>query len=106
MSDSLRGDVPSLACLREALGQTFRLEDANGNSAAVELRTVHEGVAMSPRYECYSAVFVLPDAMQAAQACYRLHHPRDANWTLMLTPIVPEAGRARLELVIHRERPD
>jgi hypothetical protein len=95
--------LPSLTRLQADLGQTYRLTDAKGDSFEAVLSHVREAPAMSRRYQCYAAQFVLDE--RRPQAVYAVRAGAN-EWPLLLTPIGPdEHGRPTLEAVFHIKRP-
>ena len=96
--------IPSLERLRADAAGTFHLADARGTRWPAELHSARPGVAMSPRYQCYSAQFALPDGVQLAQDLYDVQPPGSGeSWNLLLVPIGPreDDGRALMEAVFH-----
>lgn len=93
--------MPSLAELRAQLHRNFELRSADGLDTSAELVDAWEGVAMSARYVCYSALFVLPSGTYLPQAVYAVNNG-SAEWPLLLVPVLPGSdGQARMEAVFH-----
>lgn len=107
MSDEIIYAVPRLDELREAGTQGFVLQVSPDQGLTVEVLELSERIAMSPDYECYSLLLVLPLGVTLPQALFNLFGPgRNQPWQLMMTPLLPEPdGRHVLEAVVHYKRP-
>ena len=93
--------MPSKDFLMTQIGQEFLLADEAGNSIAVVLKAVDEGVPMDETYTCYSMVLLCPPGVQAAQATYRLSK-EEQSWFIFMSPTRPEKnGQALLQASFH-----
>ncbi|MBK5007313.1 hypothetical protein IAE33_001682 [Pseudomonas sp. S60] len=107
MSDVIDYKMPSYAELEGAPAEGFALQVAPGQYVQVERVALRVGVAMNADYECYAAIFALPQGVVLPQAVFRLRGPavQAQEWVLLMTPTQPEPdGRHALEAVIHRLR--
>jgi hypothetical protein len=100
--------VPSLEDFERQLQQPWQLRWDDSEGVTIMLVEAYEGVAMTARYHCYSAIFAQPDGLQLPQHCYRLRSPEGAEWEVMLTPIGPdeEGDRHLLQALFHVKRPE
>ncbi|WP_271103588.1 DUF6916 family protein [Pseudomonas tohonis] len=99
--------VPSLEDFARHLQQPWQLRWDEGEGVAITLVEAYEGVAMSARYRCYSAIFALPEGLQLPQHGYWLRSPEGEEWEVVLTPIGPdeEGERHLLQALFHVKRP-
>ncbi|TRO14972.1 hypothetical protein EQ836_12465 [Ectopseudomonas mendocina] len=98
--------MPTRKTLENAQGERFLLWVGADQAIEVELLDVQENKAMTPRHECFSVLFALPQSLFLPQAVYRLAPSGDEGWQLLMTPNRPAAdGRHTLAAVFHWERP-
>jgi hypothetical protein len=103
--------VPSLEDFERHLQQPWQLcwdeGEGEGEGVTITLVETYEGVAMTARYHCYSAIFAQPEGVQLPQHNYRLRSPEGSEWEAMLTPIGPdeEGDRHLLQALFHVKRP-
>ncbi|MBI5255253.1 MAG: hypothetical protein HY855_02035 [Burkholderiales bacterium] len=96
--------LPSLAVLRAHQGRQVLLCTPEGEAVAATLRRAGVGIAMSPRFHCYTAEFMLAPGRQLPQAVYRLQIGPD-SWPLLMAPVGFAPGRCGLlEVVIHTDQ--
>ncbi|MFB4391373.1 DUF6916 family protein [Pseudomonas sp. LS_1] len=98
--------MPTQQALQDAMGSLFQLWIGEDQALDAQLLAVTDGVAMSPRYQCFSADFALPHGVVLPQAVFRLSPPGEEGWLLLMTPTLPDTdGRPVLQAVFHMDRP-
>lgn len=105
MSECNDHPMPTYAELEAADPHAFALWNGADARVPVERIQLHQGVAMSARYECFLVFFALPAGLVPVQGVYRVFGPQQQQWSLLMTPVQPEPdGRQVLQAVIHQER--
>ncbi|MFV3307727.1 DUF6916 family protein [Pseudomonas sp. NY15181] len=98
--------MPTQQALEQAKGMTFDLWVTPEQRFDVELLTVTEGIAMTPRHQCFCADFALPEGTWLPQALFRLALPGEDGWLVLMAPGLPdEQGRNVLQAVFHMDKP-
>lgn len=98
--------IPSYALLKGAVGQPFHVWLSPEQVLPIELLGVEEGIAMTPRHQCYHAHFALPPQFSLPQDVYRLAREGETGWELLLTPSMPiPDGRHVVQAVFHTDQP-
>ena len=94
--------IPSLERLQADLGQTYVLMGVGDAGVPAELRKVSQGIPMSERYHCYSALLALPPGMGLDQLSCTVCAGADQWPYLLLTPVgVDQDGCQLMEMVFH-----
>lgn len=97
--------MPTQEALQRATGTTFQLWIAPDQALDVELLEVLDGIAMTPRHQCFSAHFALPAGCTLPQALFRLAPPGEEGWLLLMTPGLPcSDGRWVLQASFHMDK--
>ncbi|WP_236185803.1 DUF6916 family protein [Pseudomonas juntendi] len=97
--------MPRRAQLMAADPAGFKLQVGPGEHIAVELVDLRDGLGMSDEYECFAAIFALPQGVRLPQAVFRLTASDACQWLVLMTPMMPlRDGRHALQMVIHALR--
>ena len=90
--------MPSFEQLQSALGQDWRIQDANAHVSPAKIVSVQPCRNTTQGHRVFALTIELPVGHQASQGTYRLTDPASSAWTIFMSSAAPSgAGQARLQ---------